>query len=415
MKLREILERLGAINVRMNEIKLEANKAETTAERMEELDAEVDALVNERNTLTAEKVRLMAEAQNFTPVVNNGSNGQTAKRSEDKYATLGYRQAFMDFVMRGTNSPILSRADSSTKTTDVSAVIVPSTITDRLFEKRSNAGSIFARVRKANYPAGMTIPLVNFKPELEWVAENGKSDRKSATTGSVVFNGYKGQIRLAISLEAQIKALEQFEAALVDRILKACARGYDKAIVAGTGSGQPTGILTGADYAKKAVKVTAATIGDYATWVKIWAKLPLAEEPTSLLHINAADWRSHILGMKDERGRVIALDTIGFGGAPVHQFMGREVVLLEDQGLPTFDSVVGNATASKDTAFAYFCNDEDYIFNSNMQLTLRQYADEETDERIHKATVIADGKLVVDDSLIVICRGADAQSEDAQS
>lgn len=254
----------------------------------------------------------------------------------------------------------------------------------------------------------MAIPTVNFKPELEWVAENGKPDRKKATTGNITFSVYKAQIRLAISLEARTMSLEQFEDALIDRIKKACARGFDKVIVAGTGSGQPTGILTGADYAKKAVKLNNKTMEDYSEWIKIWAKLPLIEQPGAQLHINKTDWQAHILGMKDSTGKVIALETMGFGGTLVPMFMGKEVVLLEDQGLPEFDTLTGNATASKATAFAYFFNDADYYFNSNMQLALREYIDEETDEKIHKATVLADGKVVDADSLLVVCRGTDA-------
>lgn len=112
--------------------------------------------------------------------------------------------------------------------------------------------------------------------------------------------------------------------------------------------------------------------------------------------------------MKDSTGRVIALDTVGFGGASVPTFMGRPVVLMEDQGMYNFDAITGSATKSKSTAFAYFFDDADYYFNSNMQLRLKEYTDEDTDEIIHKATIIADGKPVSTKSLIIVCRGADA-------
>ena len=73
-----------------------------------------------------------------------------------------------------------------------------------------------------------------------------------------------------------------------------------------------------------------------------------------------------------------------------------------------FDSIEGNATASKTTAFAYFFDDRKYVLNSNLQLVLRKYIDEETDETIHKATLIADGKVVNDESLLIVCRDVDA-------
>lgn len=411
--LAEIMARLAEINTRMAAIRTEANAPETTTERMAELDAEVANLTNERADLTRKSVQLRAEAQNFAPVItgqNGASENHADERGADYYASLEYRQAFKTWVLERRATPAL-RADASTTTSGITSVIVPTVITDQLYAKKDNAGSIFARVRKTNYPAGQSIKTVNFKPELEWVAENGKTDRKNATTGEIVFNGYKAQIRLAISLEAKTMSLAQFEAALVDRLLKACSRGFDKAIVVGSGSGQPTGIITGATYTgekSNAVTLNNKTVEDYSEWIKIWAKIPLAEQSGAHLHINKEDWQAHILGMKDSTGKVIALETMGFGGNLVPMFMGREVVLLENQGLKTFDSITGSATKSANTAFAYFFNNDAYCFNSNLQLTLRQYIDEDTDETIHKATVIADGKVVDSDSLLVVCRGANA-------
>lgn len=411
MNLQQIIERLFEINNRMAAIQKEAQNKETTNERMAELDTEVEMLAQERTNLTAEKVRLLSQATSFRSIVDKQESDkfdETATEERDLYNSIEYRRAFMDLVMRHKDSPILHRADESTLQDGNKAVIIPTTITNRMFEKNGNEGSIFARVTKTAYSVGAAVPLINFKPELEWVSENSKSSRTKATSTSITFNGYKCQIRLAISLETQVKSLEQFEAALLDRIMKACARGFDKVIVSGDGQGKPTGIIAGADYSKKSTKMSSKQVGDYAEWIKAWAKISLNGQKTTQLHINKVDWQSKVLGMKDSTGKVIALETMGFGGVLKPMFMGREVVLLENQGLPAFDSITGAATASKATAFAYFVNDDDYMFNSNLQLTLRSYIDEETDEKIHKATGIADGKLVDDESLLVICRGVDA-------
>jgi len=42
---------------------------------------------------------------------------------------------------------------------------------------------------------------------------------------------------------------------------------------------------------------------------------------------------------------------------------------------------------------AILFNPADYMVNSNLQVTYRRYFNEETDEWVHKATMIADGKL----------------------
>ena len=49
-----------------------------------------------------------------------------------------------------------------------------------------------------------------------------------------------------------------------------------------------------------------------------------------------------------------------------------------------------------------------YIISEEGARILKEYTDEDTDEIIHKATIIADGKPVSTKSLIIVCRGADA-------
>lgn len=412
MTLQQILARMAEINERMAAINAEANNPETTTERLAALNTETDALVAERSELTRKSLQLRATVQEPQPVVADPV-ASVAERSEDITSTVEYRRAFMNFVLRHEDSEILHRADTSTKTTNISSVIVPAVITDKLFESDSLAGSIFARVTKTNYPTGMAMKTSNFKPTLSWVAENSKSDRQGASTGEIVFNGYKGEIRVAISLEASTMSLDAFETKLNAKILEGCAAGFDKAIVAGTGSGQPKGILTDGTYSgagANAYGLNNKTVTDYAEWVKLFAKIPQSKKNKSLLHINAVDWYGKIFGMKDENGRVVALDTVGFGGTMVPTFMGRPVVLMEDQGLATFDEITGSATKSKSTAFAYFFDDADYYFNSNMQLRLKKYVDEETDETIHKATIIADGKAADKKSLLIVCRDVDASA-----
>ena len=412
MTLQQILARMAEINTRMAAIRAEADNPETKAERMAELNSEVDALVAERAELTRQSVQIRATAQDPQPVVADPAAVATEERSDDFTSSLEYRKAFKNFVLRHEDSAILHRADASTQKTNVGSVIVPSVITDKLFETNEHAGSIFARVTKTQIAPGLSVPISTFKPTLSWVSENGKRDRQGATTGSVTFNGYKGEIRVAISLEVSTMSLDAFESKLVSKILEGCAEGFDAAIVAGSGSGQPKGILTDGTYSGSsgvnAFTLNNATVTDYSEWVKLYAKIPQSKKSKAVLHINAVDWYTYIFGMKDSTGRVIALDTVGFGGASVPTFMGRPVVLMEDQGMYNFDAITGSATKSKSTAFAYFFDDADYYFNSNMQLRLKEYTDEDTDEIIHKATIIADGKPVSTKSLIIVCRGADA-------
>lgn len=413
--LQELLTRQQEINTRLAEIKTRASDDKTSTEDLTKLRTESEELSKERANIEARIALLRSEITDPQKVLTEPTGGENnpEKRNAptDPYSTTAYRQAFMDYVTRGIVTPQL-RAEGSTEggTTqgDVKSVIIPTTITEKLFKRNDRAGYLFARVRKTNYRAGMTLPMATLRPRLEWTGENKTASKEKATTGSISFSGFKGQIKVAISLEAQVKSIEGFEQGMVEAILEGCAESFDEVITMGDGDAKPTGIIPGADYETKAVLMDNKQIENYSYWIQVYSKLPLKKQSKAQLHINKTDWQSHILGMQDSNGKVIALETMGFGGNLVPMFMGREVVLLEDQGVPTFDSLIGSATASAATAFAYFFDDDNYWFNSNMQLTMREYIDEDTDETIHKATIICDGKVVDDDGLLVICRNTDA-------
>ena len=57
-------------------------------------------------------------------------------------------------------------------------------------------------------------------------------------------------------------------------------------------------------------------------------------------------------------------------------------------------------------AFAFAFNMSDYVLNTNYDIGVRRYFDENTDENITKATLIADGKVVNADSLVLLVKKA---------
>lgn len=424
MTLQDMILRQQQINTRMAEIRTRASAEDVTSDELTALRTESEGLVAERGKLDSQIAILRNEITNpetviSTPVQTIENRSASSTEEEDPYSTIAYRTAFKDWVLNKRTSPALSSlntrgAVTSTTSDNVNSVIIPTTVTEKLFKRNERAGYLFGRVRKTNYPAGMKVPTSNIHPRLEWVAENTVAKKTGATTDELVFTAHKGQIRFAISLESQVMTLDGFEEMLVEKILEGCEESFDEVIVIGDGVGKPKGILTCVDYEKKAVKMNNVQIEDYSYWIKIYSKIPLKMQSKSQLHINKVDWQAHVLGMKDTNGKVIALETMGFGGELKPIFMGREVILLEDQGLPTFDSLTGSESMSKATAFAYFSYDDDYWFNSNMQLTLRDYIDEETDERVFKATILCDGKEVDDEGLLVVCRDVDAAEKAAE-
>ncbi|WP_103577622.1 phage major capsid protein, partial [Bacillus thuringiensis] len=60
------------------------------------------------------------------------------------------------------------------------------------------------------------------------------------------------------------------------------------------------------------------------------------------------------------------------------------------------------ATATEGTTFAFLFNYKDYILNTNYQMGVKKYEDNETDDQVTKAIMIVDGKVVDKNSLVVL-------------
>lgn len=411
MTMQEIQTRQAEIETRLQTIGQIAERAtkEKVEDNLDALHTEVENLLQERKQLEAEELKIRSSVNDFQEVVKNDENNKKEERNmNNKYSTMEYRKAFMDYIRTGEMADILKRSDAFTQTSDVGSVIVPTTITSQLFKKSTNSGALYDLVTKTSYPAGMSVKTMATEFEISWVAERATSEHKKAETSYVSFSGFKGLIKFAQSFEVSVETLPEFEQAVVERMLDGARKSFDKAIVLGSGNGQPKGFLldgvyTGAN--AKAVKLTADDVAKYSAWISVFAKVPVEKKNTGVWVMNDSDWTQYILGMVDDVHRPIAVERAGVDGMPRKYFLGRPVITLENQGLPTFDALTGNATASKDTAFAAFVDLSDYWLNLNKEMAFKDYIDEDTDDRIKKLIVLADGKMVDKTSIVPVCKG----------
>lgn len=402
------LAKINARNKEIGELSSRAAQGEVIeGYDSEALNKEVDLNLENRAKLEAEVLAIRSSIKEFEPVVKKQKEEGEKVRKMSKYDSLEYRNAFMNFILTGEKNEILKREDAFTVQSDVATVIVPTVITSQLFKKDTNVGALYDVVNKTSYPFGMNVKVSSTEFEIEWVAERNTTEKKKATTNEINFTGFKGLIKFAQSFETTIRTLPEFEAAMLEKMKDGARKSFDKAIVLGAGTTAPKGFLRDGVYTgagAKAVKVTDATVSDYKTWISILAKAPLGKNVT--LVINNSDWLTYILGMTNEIGTPIAVERAGVNGMPNRTFLGRKVIVLENQSLPTYAEVSGNATASVATAFAAFVDLNDYYLNLNKDMTMRKYIDEDTDDVISKLIVMADGKMADITSIVPVCKGA---------
>lgn len=333
----------------------------------------------------------------FSPL--GAMKAKPAEAADDEEAAeLAYRKAFKSYVLERKPIPteIIQKASATSYTTDIGAVI-PTTIMNRIVEKLDASGMIWSRVTKTNYKGGVQIPASNAKPVATWQTEGTVADKQKKTVSkddAIIFQFYKLQVRIAVTLEAATTTLPVFEQAIINNAVEAILIACEKAIVNGTGSGQPKGILKETIPPERIATATADTVKTYAFWTEVESKVPLAYSAKGAYLMSKLTWDKYILGMVDQNGQPVARVTYGLANHPEYRLLGREVIL--NDYTKDFDA------ASADDVFACIVDLSEYLWNSNLQMTTRRYFDEETDEEITKITLIADGKMMDTNGLVFV-------------
>ena len=102
--------------------------------------------------------------------------------------------------------------------------------------------------------------------------------------------------------------------------------------------------------------------------------------------------------MVDSSKQPIARVNYGINGAADRSLLGRKVVICDY--LPSFDA------ATADQTFAFIFRMDDYVLNTAFNVSLKQYEDNVTDDIVRKAIMLADGKVVDVNSLVVLNKKA---------
>lgn len=389
MRLKELLEQREA------EIR-EQIEASTDANEVRELGETLKAILEELKTLdeaTKEEEELAKEEEqeeaerDYIPagaVLRNGN--VLGNFGGVDMENMEYRKAFMENVLKGTPIPMELRQDANTLTSDVASVI-PTELVNQIIEKMDNVGMILPLITKTSYKAGVVIPTSTVKPVATWVGTSGNvhgegasSDRQKKTTGQITFSYFKLRCEISMSMEVGTMALSSFEAKFVENVANAMTYAIENAVINGTGTYQPTGILT-------ETPVTGQSLTDTSY---NFAKLVEAEGVLPAEYESGAKWCmskktfAKIQGMVDDNGQPIARVNFGLGGSLERTINGREVVVspyVADNTLFMFDF-------------------SDYVLNTVYDMGITKKQDWDTEDLLTKAVMSVDGKVVDKNSLV---------------
>lgn len=379
----------------INEGKIEEGQAKM--QEITDLDNKFEKEAKAMANLAALKDNTKVTVAGGSPVNSNGSLGSFGNvENEDLTNTIEYRKAFMNYVVNGT--PIDSKftnSNENTKTTDVGKLI-PETVLSKIIEKMESTGMILPLVTRTAYKGGVAIPTSTVKPTAKWVAEGAGSDKQKKTIGSITFGAYKLRCAISNSLEVETMALPIFETAFINNVVEAMTKALEQAIVSGTGSNQPKGFLTETVVEGQNIDIAKADKPKLEQLEEAESALPLAYEAGAVWFMTKKTFMSYA-SLKDSTGQPIGKVNYGIAGRPERILLGRPVVLNDYMKNYIQD-------ASEDAIVAALFNPSDYVLNTNLNMTIKRYEDNDTDDMVTKAIMLADGKVVDKNSLVTITK-----------
>ena len=390
------------IEQRLEAIAAEANRANITDEEMTALEAETEALQTEQRTLLELNRRRTA----LNSSIAEGRTGDGAsiisrlsgrdrageEMEADPYGSVEYRRAFMNHVVRGTAMPKEYRAGEITHTTDVGSVI-PTPVLNRIIEEMESTGMILPLVTRTAHKGGLRIPTSSVKPVASWVAEGAGSPTQKKPTGEISFLYHKLRCAVAVTLEVDTMAIPAFETALVNNVVEAMVKGVEDSIINGTGTGQPKGILKEAPQKEQIIQVQTPS---YKDLIDAEAALDVAYEANTVYCMTKKTFMEYF-GVLDDNKQPIGRVNFGITNRPERTLLGRTVVLCDY--LPSF-----GAELPKGTPFAFMFNFRDYVLNTNLNMGIKRYEDNETDDIVTRAVMLVDGKVVAPQSLVLLVK-----------
>lgn len=384
-------------------------------EQANTLMAEMQAMDNDYETYAAAQANLKAMAGNAKTVglPNTGTQmtggvviGTLGMMEEetDLLNSREYQEAFMNLVCSGEKIPekfqtaIKAKLHNTvTAVTDTTAVI-PTTTLREIIREMKTSGELYSRVRKTNVQGGLDIPILTLKPEANWFTDGSASEEQKLTADTKVSFSYYGlECKIAQTLIANVTNFAEFTELFVPLAVEAIMTALDKGILSGTGSGQMTGVTK--DSRVPSANVIEMTEADVASWVawkkKVFAKMKKAYR-NGIFIMAQGTFDANIDGMVDTAGQPIARVNYGITEGEAYRFGGKEVLTVEEDVLGAFDA----ATAGD--VFAVFMNPSDYIINSNLQMRVDKWRDNDNNQEKVKVTMVCDGKITDANGVLIL-------------
>lgn len=278
---------------------------------------------------------------NFNPITENLN---TANTRTDTHSAPEYRSAFFKRMLGKELTDGESRALAAAQaekradafnTLSSSAAVLPAETLNEVIAQARGVNGLYGEIRLFSIPSNLSIPVGTPTDAASWHTEGANVPRTKAETASVTFTGR--ELIKVMSMSAAVKRMEiaAFERYIADELKNSIMDAIGAAIVSGTGTGQPTGILPGVTWSKKNMVSTTKLTAD--NLLAAVALLPAGYSDGAKFAMSVATLFGTVYPIKNKDEDFLFTDTESGGN---RRIFGFPVVL--DDNIPAGTVLFGN-------------------------------------------------------------------------
>lgn len=376
--------RIDEINTRLAEIR-GMNMDEVTGDALTALEQEVEELQAERQRIQTEAQKRQQLRESIAAGIVSGDTIEPIKEEKPMenrtYAidSAEYREAYL-MNLQGKELNAEQRAAVS------ASAAVPTQTLNQIFRYLEES-PILSRIDLTHIPGNVVLPVEGNVAAAAWVAVGTASTDSADGITSISLGAHKLIKTLEITADIEAMAIDAFEAWIVAKLGEKMEAALDNAVFNGTGTGQPTGILTTVATATGTFTKAKAK---YSDLVAIIAALPSGPARNATFAMPRQLFFSDVLGIEDSVGQPVVHADVE--SPAKYNILGYHVIL--DDNIPADNILFGDFKAYKmNLAKAP-------VISSDDSVAFR------TGSRVYRAMALADGKLAMASSFVRFTRAS---------
>lgn len=162
------------------------------------------------------------------------------------FTTPEYRSGYFKALAGRTDITDIEKRALTTATNSGGAA-VPTTTYDMIIKRMTQTSALFGIIKKTFIPGNVVLPVANAQTAAQWTDEAPGTDQDD-TLSQVSLGAFALSKFAKVKGQLILMSIDALETYVVSAVSDQLAIAVENAILNGTGTGQPTGILTGVTF-----------------------------------------------------------------------------------------------------------------------------------------------------------------------